>query len=65
MWDRQIRSSAAEYLSREHDKPFLVIVSIHNSHDACELARSQTLPGGPIGDPLPPEKCPPTPAVLE
>lgn len=64
MWDRQIQISATEFLSREHDKPFLAVVSFHNPHDACELARGQILPGGPIGEVPPPEKCPPAPANL-
>lgn len=64
VWDRQIRISATEFLSGAHDKPFLAVVSFHNPHDACELARGQTLPGGPIGEAPPPEKCPPAPANL-
>lgn len=63
-WDTQIASSAIEFLSREHKDPFMAVVSFHNPHDACELARGQTLPGGPIGDAPPPEKCPPAPANL-
>ncbi|MGY8770114.1 MAG: sulfatase family protein, partial [Pirellulales bacterium] len=63
-WDKQIASSAIKFLSREHQDPFMAVVSFHNPHDACELARGQTLPGGPIGDAPPPEKCPPAPANL-
>lgn len=63
-WDTQITSSAMEFLAREHEDPFMAVVSFHNPHDACELARSQKLPGGPIGDAPPPESCPPPPANL-
>lgn len=63
-WDKEITTSASEFLSRKHDTPFLTVVSFHNPHDACELARGQTLPGGPVGNPPPPDQCPPVPANL-
>ncbi|MFT7641829.1 MAG: arylsulfatase A-like enzyme [Pirellulaceae bacterium] len=63
-WDTHISSSAIKYLSAKQEKPFLAVVSFHNPHDACELARGQTLPGGPVGNAPPPELCPPAPANL-
>lgn len=63
-WDTQISSSAVEYLSQQHAKPFLAVVSFHNPHDVCELARGESLPGGSVGKTPPPEMCPPAPANL-
>jgi len=63
--DSKTAAAAVEYLRRPHDKPFLLVASFLGPHDACELARSQNLPCGPIGDPPPLEQCPPAPANLE
>ncbi|MHC4176165.1 MAG: sulfatase family protein [Planctomycetota bacterium] len=52
-------SPASEFIRKDRDRPFLAIASFLNPHNICEWSRGQTLPGGPIGDPPPPEKCPP------
>jgi len=57
-------AAAVEFLSRKHDQPFLLVVSLMNPHNVCELARGQELPDGPIGNAPPPDKCPPAPANL-
>ena len=62
--DVKTTAGAVEFLSRKHDRPFLLVVSLVNPHNICELARGQELPSGPIGDPPPPEQCPPAPANL-
>ncbi len=63
--DSKTAAAAVGYLRRAHAKPFLLVVSFLGPHDACELARGQSLPCGPIGDPPPPAQCPPAPANLE
>ena len=65
---------AVEFLSRKHDRPFLLVVSFMNPHNICEYARNQhnlppdqrgeRLPDGPIGKAPPPEQCPPPPVNL-
>ena len=56
---------AAEFIRKGRDRPFLAVASFLNPHNICEWSRSQTLPGGPIGDPPPPEKCPPLKANMD
>jgi arylsulfatase A-like enzyme len=56
--------AAAEFLARRHDRPFLLVASFVNPHNICEWARGQRLPDGDIGEPPPPEQCPPAPANL-
>jgi arylsulfatase A-like enzyme len=63
--DSRTAEAAVDYLRRPHAKPFLLVVSFLGPHDACELARDQNLPCGPIGDPPPLAQCPPTPPNLE
>jgi choline-sulfatase len=56
--------SGVEYLSRNHDKPFLLVVSLMNPHNVCELSVKGQLPDGPIGAPPPIDQCPPVPGNL-
>jgi len=66
--DGEVGDLAAEYVAGKNgvlDAPFLAVVSLSNPHDVCQLARHQPLPSGPIGDPPPPEQCPPVPANLD
>ena len=62
--DARAAGDAAWFLAQKHEKPFLLVVSLLNPHNICEYARGQTLPCGPIGEPPPPEQCPPVPANL-
>ena len=50
---------AAEFIAKKRGRPFLAIASFLNPHNICEWSRGQRLPGGPIGEPPAPEKCPP------
>ncbi|MCX8037776.1 MAG: sulfatase-like hydrolase/transferase [Candidatus Sumerlaeia bacterium] len=63
--DARTAASAAAFLRKKHDKPFLLVASFLNPHNICEYARGQELPCGPIGEAPPPEQCPPAPANLE
>lgn len=62
--DIKTTAGAVEFLSLKHDKPFLLVVSLMNPHNVCQLARDEKLPDGPIGAPPPPEQCPPAPDNL-
>jgi len=72
--DVETTRQAVEFLSRKHDRPFLLAVSFMNPHNICEYARNQhnlppdqrgeKLPDGAIGMAPPPEKCPPAPVNL-
>ena len=62
--DVDIPESCETFLLKERDKPFFLIASFVNPHDICEWARRHSgrktnLPNGEIGDPPPPEHCPP------
>ncbi len=50
---------AAEFIKKKRQKPFLAVASFMNPHNICEWARGQKLPGGPVGEPPAPDKCPP------
>ncbi len=66
--DSEVGDLAAEYVAGKDgdlDTPFLVVVSLSNPHDVCQLARHQPPPSGPIGDPPAPKLCPPVPANLD
>jgi arylsulfatase A-like enzyme len=57
--DDEIPAPAIEFMQKDRQKPFLLVVSFSNPHDVCQLARHQKLPSGPI-PPLPPmEQRPP------
>lgn len=63
--DAENAALATNFLTRKHDKPFLLVVSFLNPHNVCELARGQKLNNGPIGEPpAPAEKLPPAPPNL-
>jgi len=49
----------AEFLVKKRQNPFLAVASFMNPHNICEWPRGQALPGGPIGEPPPPDRCPP------
>jgi choline-sulfatase len=51
--DDEIPAPAVEFMQKERQNPFLLVVSLSNPHDVCQLARHQELPSGPI-PPLPP-----------
>ena len=51
--DDEIPAPAIDFMKTERTKPFLLVVSLSNPHDVCQLARHQKLPSGPI-PPLPP-----------
>lgn len=63
--DNAIPAAADAFLRKDRgDQPFLLFTSFVNPHDICQWARlasgqEETLPNGDIGDPPPPEKCPP------
>ena len=52
-------AAAAAFIGKRRSGPFLAVASFVNPHNICEWSRGQELPGGPIGDPPPPDKCPP------
>jgi arylsulfatase A-like enzyme len=58
---------AAEFLRREHDRPFFLVVSLLNPHNCCELARGQGLTEceGPIPAAPPQSEMPPLPGNFE
>jgi choline-sulfatase len=49
----------AEFIRKKRERPFLAVASFLNPHNICEWARGEELPGGPIGDPPSPDRCPP------
>ncbi len=49
----------AEFIRRKRANPFLAIASFVNPHNICEWPRGQELPGGAIGEPPAPDRCPP------
>lgn len=53
---------AIDFLTKERDKPFLLVASYNNPHNICEWARGnrgESLPDGDIGYPPPLDLCPP------
>jgi arylsulfatase A-like enzyme len=60
--DVLLPEKCAEFLLHPHDRPWLLVASFDNPHNICEWGRDQPLPWGDIGDPPPPEACPPLPA---
>ena len=51
--DDEIPAPAIDFMKTDRQKPFLLVVSLSNPHDVCQLARHQELPSGPV-PPLPP-----------
>ena len=69
-YDSRVARGAVEFLGRQHDKPFLLVVSLMNPHNICEWARRgagrpQRLSCGEIGTPPDLDELPPPPANLE
>jgi len=63
--DADVPPSFAEFLARPRTQPFFFVASFLNPHDICQWARGEALPNGPIGEPPPPEDCPPLPGNFE
>lgn len=62
--DFDIPGDCATFLRQKRDQPFFLVASFVNPHDICEWARRHSgtevaLPNGEIGEPPPPEECPP------
>lgn len=67
--DATVTDGALQFLTRPHDKPFLLVASFLNPHNICEWARrlagrTQALNCGEIGEPPPADRLPPPPANL-
>lgn len=57
--DDEIPAPAIKFMQKQRKKPFMLVVSLSNPHDVCQLSRHQKLPSGPI-PPIPPiDKRPP------
>lgn len=68
-YDSRISHAAVRYLQREHEVPFLLVVSYLNPHNICEWARraagrNQRLSCGEIGVPPASGQLPPAPVNL-
>jgi len=57
--DNEIPALAAAFITRPREKPFLLVTSFVNPHNICEWARGEELKDGAVGEPPPPERCPP------
>lgn len=42
--DNALPGACAEFLSREHDRPFFLVASFDNPHNICEHSRDQVIP---------------------
>ena len=51
--------SASKFLTIKRQNPFFLVVSFMNPHNICQWPRGQKLPDGEIGNPPPPDQCPP------
>jgi choline-sulfatase len=65
--DAGVTEGAVNFLTRPHDKPFVLVTSFLNPHNICEWARrlagrEQVLNCGEIGEPPPLDQLPPLPA---
>lgn len=65
--DGGVTAGAVKFLSRPHERPFLLVASFLNPHNICEWSRrlagrQQALNCGEIGPPPPLEQLPPLPA---
>ena len=56
---------AIEFLKRDHDAPFLLVVSLNNPHDCCEWSRGDELRMGPLPEPPDTAHLPPLPSNYE
>jgi arylsulfatase A-like enzyme len=52
-------SFAAEFLKKNHNRPFLAVASFLGPHEICQWARKENLPGVQLEDPPPLEERPP------
>jgi arylsulfatase A-like enzyme len=57
--DVEIPAPAAAFIGRRRENPFLLVTSFVNPHNICEWARGEELKDGAVGEPPPPERCPP------
>jgi choline-sulfatase len=57
--DADIPAPAAAFIRQSREKPFLLVTSFVNPHNICEWARGEELKDGAVGEPPPPERCPP------
>jgi choline-sulfatase len=62
--DHATPAAVVTFLQQKREQPFLLFASFINPHNICEWPRGQKLPDGPIGEPPPPEECPPAPSNL-
>jgi arylsulfatase A-like enzyme len=65
--DTSTRERVVDFIKQKHDKPFFLVTSFMNPHDACELARNisgieDDYKDEPIGHNPPVELTPPLPA---
>ncbi|MCX6326928.1 MAG: sulfatase-like hydrolase/transferase [Bacteroidia bacterium] len=51
--------SAINFLDKQRQHPFFLVVSFMNPHNICQWPRGQKLPDGAIGYPPPADQCPP------
>lgn len=68
--DTSTRERAIDFIRQPHDKPFFMITSFMNPHDACELARNMSgieddYKDGPVEENMAIEFTPPLPANFE
>jgi choline-sulfatase len=59
--DEQVAELCAKAFAEDGEKPFLMVASLLNPHNVCELARKNPLPEAEIGNPPPVEQCPTLP----
>jgi choline-sulfatase len=57
--DSTIAPFASAFIQKKREKPFFLVTSFVNPHNICEWARSEELPDGAVGQPPPPNECPP------
>ena len=57
--DNEIPAPAAAFITRTREKPFLLVTSFVNPHNICEWARGEEPKDGAVGEPPPPDRCPP------
>jgi arylsulfatase A-like enzyme len=59
--DERVAGLCQKVFDGDNEKPFLLVASLLNPHNVCELARKSPLPEANIGTPPPAEQCPPLP----
>ena len=57
--DDEIPGPAVDFMNKDRNKPFMLVVSLSNPHDVCQLARHEKLPSGPIPEVPPMNERPP------